>query len=112
MHSSGKNSLAVGLSPYKIAKIDAFASKLAGRFFHHFAWLVAFTNSSQKISTQLLTVLIISVILQLEQRKRDTKRGKKEKDLRYPDSTQVPKKQVNSKWSGSRKHWTKIEKER
>ena len=26
MHSSGKNSLAVGLSPYKIAKIDAFAS--------------------------------------------------------------------------------------
>ena len=33
MHSSGKNSLAVGLSPYKIAKIDAFASKLAGRLF-------------------------------------------------------------------------------
>ena len=64
------------------------------------------------ISTHLLTVLIISVILQLEQRKRDTKRGKKEKDLRYQDSTQVPKKQVNSKWSGSRKHWTKIEKER
>ena len=112
MHSSGKNSLAVGLSPYKIAKIDAFASKLAGRFFHHFAWLVAFTNSSQKISTQLLTVLIISVILQLEQRKRDTKRGKKEKYLWYTDSTQVPKKQVNSKWSGSRKCWTKIEKER
>ena len=26
MHSSGKTSLAVGLSPYKIAKIDAFAS--------------------------------------------------------------------------------------
>ena len=26
IHSSGKNSLAVGLSPYKIAKIDAFAS--------------------------------------------------------------------------------------
>ena len=47
MHSSGKNSLTVGLSPYKIAKIDAFASKLAGRHFHHFAWLVAFTNSSQ-----------------------------------------------------------------
>ena len=33
MHSSGKTSLAVGLSPYKIAKIDAFASKLAGRLF-------------------------------------------------------------------------------
>ena len=33
MHSSGKKSLAVGLSPYKIAKIDAFASKLAGRLF-------------------------------------------------------------------------------
>ena len=48
MHSSGKNSLAVGLSPYKIAKIDALASKLAGRYFHYFAWLVAFTNSSQK----------------------------------------------------------------
>ena len=36
MHSSGKNSLAVGLSPYKIAKIDAFASKLAGRLFSPF----------------------------------------------------------------------------
>ena len=71
MHSSGKNSLAVGLSPYKIAKIDAFASKLAGRFFHHFAWLVVFTKSSQKISTHLLTVLTIRVILQIEQRKRD-----------------------------------------
>ena len=33
MHSSGKTSLAVGLSPYKIAKIDAFASKLAWRLF-------------------------------------------------------------------------------
>ena len=30
-----------------------------------------FTNSSQKISTHLLTVLTIRVILQLEQRKRD-----------------------------------------
>ena len=26
MHSSGKNSLAVGLSPYKIAKKDAFSA--------------------------------------------------------------------------------------
>ena len=54
MRSSGKTSLAVGLSPYKIAKKDVLASKLAGRFFHHFAWLVAFTNSSQKISTHTL----------------------------------------------------------
>ena len=76
MHSSGKTSLAVGLSPYKIAKKDVLASKLAGRFFHHFAWLVAFTKSSQKISTQLLTVLIISVILQLEQRKGNRKEPK------------------------------------
>ena len=37
MHSSGKNSLAVGLSPYKIAKINVLASKLAGRYFHYFA---------------------------------------------------------------------------
>ena len=36
MHSSGKNSPAAGLSPYKIAKIDAFASKLAGRLFSPF----------------------------------------------------------------------------
>ena len=36
IHSSGKNSLAVGLSPYKIAKKDAFASKLAGRLFSPF----------------------------------------------------------------------------
>ena len=71
MRSSGKTSLAVGLSPYKIAKKDVLASKLAGRFFHHFAWLVAFTKSSQKISTHLLTVLTTYVILQLEQRKRD-----------------------------------------
>ena len=42
--------------------------------FHHFAWLVAFTNSSQKISTHLLTALITSVILQLEQRKGNKKR--------------------------------------
>ena len=36
MHSSGKNSLAVGLSPYKIAKKDVLASKLAGRLFSPF----------------------------------------------------------------------------
>ncbi len=41
------------------------------------AWLVAFTKSSQNISTHLLTVLIISVILQLEQRKGNKKRTKK-----------------------------------
>ena len=68
MHSSGKNSLAVGLSPYKIAKINVLASKLAGRYFRYFAWLVAFTKSSQRISTQRLTVLTIYVILHTEQR--------------------------------------------
>ena len=36
MHSSGINSLAVGLSPYKIAKINVLASKLAGRLFSPF----------------------------------------------------------------------------
>ena len=36
MHSSGKTSFVVGLSPYKIAKMDAFASKLAGRLFSPF----------------------------------------------------------------------------
>ena len=82
MHSSGRNPFAVGLSPYKMAKIDALASKLAGRYFHHFAWLVVFTNSSQKISTHLLTVLIVSVIVQIEQRKRD----KKKELLRDPES--------------------------
>ena len=33
---TGKSSLAVGLSPYKIAKKDALASKLAGRLFSPF----------------------------------------------------------------------------
>lgn len=42
-------------------------------------------NLHKIISTHLLTVLIISVILQLEQRKRDTKRGKEE-NLRYPEA--------------------------
>ena len=78
MHSSGKNSLAAGLSPYKIAKIDALASKLAGRYFCYFAWLVAFTNSSQKISTHLLTVLITRAIVQIEQRKGNEKKGSPE----------------------------------
>ena len=40
------------LSPYKIAKIDALASKLAGRYFCYFAWLVAFTNSRFTNSSQ------------------------------------------------------------
>ena len=30
-----------------INRKDVLASKLAGRFFHHFAWLVVFTKSSQ-----------------------------------------------------------------
>ena len=33
------------------------------------AWLVAFTKFSQKISTHLLTVLILGVITVIEQRK-------------------------------------------
>ncbi len=65
MYSSEKSSLAVGLSPYKIAK----KTPLQGRLFYHFAWLVAFTNSSQIISTHILTVLAkrCNVILQIEQ---------------------------------------------
>ena len=74
MHSSGKTSLAVWLSPYKIAKIDALASKLAGRYFHYFAWLVAFTKSSQIISTHLLTVLISGDILYSNKREREKSR--------------------------------------
>ena len=47
------------------------------------------------ISTHLLTVLIISVILQLEQRKRDTKREKEEKTsgIRTPESSKETGKQ-------------------
>ena len=67
MHSSGKNSLA------------------AGRYFHYFAWLVAFTNFSQKISTQLLTWLIISVILQTEQRKKKRNQKGYKKSQRFPE---------------------------
>ena len=52
MHSSGKNSLAVGLSPYKIAKKDAFASKLAGRLFSPFCM----ARSVHKIFTKLLAL--------------------------------------------------------
>ncbi len=55
MHSSGKNSLAAGLSPYKITKIDAFASKLAGRLFSPFCM----ARSVHKIiSTHLLILQI------------------------------------------------------
>ncbi len=43
------------------------------------------TNSSQKISTHLLTVLIISVILQLEQRK-GNKREQRNKFYEIPDN--------------------------
>ena len=35
------------------------------------AWLVTFTQSSQIISTHLLTVLILGAIVQIEQRKRE-----------------------------------------
>ena len=52
MHSSGKNSLAAGLSPYKIAKMDAFASKLAGRLFSPFCM----ARSVHKIFTKELAL--------------------------------------------------------
>ena len=52
MHSPGKNSLAAGLSPYKIAKIDAFASKLAGRLFSPFCM----ARSVHKIFTKILAL--------------------------------------------------------
>ena len=52
MHSPGKNSLAAGLSPYKIAKIDAFASKLAGRLFLPFCM----ARSVHKIFTKELAL--------------------------------------------------------
>ena len=55
MHSSGKNSLAAGLSPYKIAKMDAFASKLAGRLFLPFCIARRVHKIfTKKISTHLL----------------------------------------------------------
>ena len=59
MRSSGKTSLAVGLSPYKIAKKDILASKLAGRFFHHFAWLVAF-NIHKSFTKSWLNARVIA----------------------------------------------------
>ena len=52
MHSSGKNSLVAGLSPYKIVKIDAFASKLAGRLFLPFCMV----RSVHKIFTKELAL--------------------------------------------------------
>ena len=54
-----------------------------------------FAKKSQKISTHLLTVLTTSVILQLEQRKRDTKREKEEKTsgIRTPESSKETGKQ-------------------
>ena len=52
MHSSGKNSLVAGLSPYKIAKMDAFASKLAGRLFSPFCM----ARSVHKIFTKELAL--------------------------------------------------------
>ena len=72
MHSSGKTSLAVGLSPYKIAKIDDLASKLAGRLFSLFCMACSVHKFFTKIiSTHLLTVLILGAIVQIEQRKRE-----------------------------------------
>ena len=52
-------------------------------------------NLHKIISTHLLTVLTTSVILQLEQRKRDTKREKEEKTsgIRTPESSKETGKQ-------------------
>jgi len=55
--------------------------------FYYFAWLAEFTKSSQKISTRLLTVLIISVILHIEQRKRNKKKSS-ESGVENVDNTQ------------------------
>ena len=72
MHSSGKNSLAVGLSPYTFpCKSPLYQASLNEGFSRKCAWLVAFTKSSQKISTHLLTVLMMRAILHIEQRKRE-----------------------------------------
>ena len=49
--------------------------------------MVAFTKSSQKISTHLLTVLIMSVILHIEQRKRNKKKSS-ESGVENVDNTQ------------------------
>ena len=55
MHSSGKNSPAAGLSPYIVPwKKPPFQASLKEVFSCKYAWLVGFTNSSQKISTHLL----------------------------------------------------------
>ena len=53
-----------------------------------------FTECSQKISTQLLTVLIIRAIVQLEQRKREIERDKEIKKSFPSGLTQVPKKET------------------
>ena len=50
MHSSGKNSLAVGLSPYKIAKKDVLASKLAGRLFSPFCMAYSVHKTHSQVS--------------------------------------------------------------
>ena len=53
-----------------------------------------FTEFSQKISTRLLTVLIIRAIVQLEQRKREIERDKEIKKSFPSGLTQVPKKET------------------
>ena len=52
------------------------------------------TEFSQKISTHLLTVLIIHAIVQLEQRKREIERDKEIKKSFPSGLTQVPKKET------------------
>ena len=46
-----------GCRPIKQQKWTPLQVNLQGVYFHHFAWLVAFTKSSQRISTHLLARL-------------------------------------------------------
>jgi len=59
-----------------------------------FLLFAGFTEFSQKISTHLLTVLIIRAIVQLEQRKREIERDKEIKKSFPSGLTQVPKKET------------------
>lgn len=42
--------LAVRLSPYKSAIINAITNEFAWRYYHTFTWLVAYSNSRQTVN--------------------------------------------------------------
>ena len=69
MHSSGINPLAVGLSPCKIAKKTSSQVNLQGVIFAALHGSQRSHNLHKRISTHLLTVLIMCVIVRVEQRK-------------------------------------------